>query len=152
MQVFMLVLASNQPEQFDWAINDRMDEIVYFDVPKLRERERMIRQYFDMYILQPSLDKKQRIRLADSIDYTAKCKEVAARTEGLSGRELSKIAIAWQTMAFSSEDGTLTEEMMDNVVNNAIEANKKKQEWRQHRLPDAHVNLPQLPSTSSSEK
>ncbi|KAM3185878.1 hypothetical protein ACTXT7_005502 [Hymenolepis weldensis] len=145
--MFMLVLASNQPEQFDWAINDRMDEIVYFDVPKLRERERMIRHYFDMYILQPSLDKKQRIRLADGIDYAAKCKEVAARTEGLSGRELSKVAIAWQTMAFSSENGTLTEEMMDNVVKNAVEANKKKQEWRQHRLPDAHVDLPQLPSS-----
>ncbi|VUZ52568.1 unnamed protein product [Hymenolepis diminuta] len=151
-QRFMLVLASNQPEQFDWAINDRMDEIVYFDVPKLRERERMIRHYFDMYILQPSLDKKQRIRLADGIDYAAKCKEVAARTEGLSGRELSKVAIAWQTMAFSSENGTLTEEMMDNVVKNAVEANKKKQEWRQYRLPDAHVDLPQLSSNSSSEK
>ncbi|VDL59109.1 unnamed protein product [Hymenolepis diminuta] len=150
--MFMLVLASNQPEQFDWAINDRMDEIVYFDVPKLRERERMIRHYFDMYILQPSLDKKQRIRLADGIDYAAKCKEVAARTEGLSGRELSKVAIAWQTMAFSSENGTLTEEMMDNVVKNAVEANKKKQEWRQYRLPDAHVDLPQLSSNSSSEK
>ena len=94
----MLVLASNQPEQFDWAINDRMDEIVYFDVPKLRERERMIRQYFDLYLLQPSMNKKQRIRLAENIDYAAKCTEVAARTEGLSGRELSKIAIAWQVI------------------------------------------------------
>lgn len=59
---------------------------------------------------------------------------------------------SFQTMAFSSENGTLTEEMMDNVVKNAVEANKKKQEWRQHRLPDAHVDLPQLPSNSSSEK
>ena len=25
---FMLVLASNQPEQLDWAINDRVDEMV----------------------------------------------------------------------------------------------------------------------------
>eukprot|EP00108_Taenia_solium_P001713 TsM_000767300 transcript=TsM_000767300 gene=TsM_000767300 len=135
-QKFMLVLASNQPEQFDWAINDRMDEIVYFDLPKQRERERLICQYFDLYLLQPSMDRKQRIHLAGDIDYTAKCKEVAARTEGLSGRELSKIAIAWQTAAFSSQDGTLNEEMMDSIVENAVAANKKKQEWRQHRLPD----------------
>ncbi|VDM33713.1 unnamed protein product [Hydatigera taeniaeformis] len=135
-QKFMLVLASNQPEQFDWAINDRMDEIVYFNLPKQRERERMIRQYFDLYLLQPSMDRKQRIHLADDIDYATKCKEVAARTEGLSGRELSKIAIAWQTAAFSSKDGTLNEEMMDNIVDNAVAANKKKQEWRQCRLPD----------------
>lgn len=26
---FMVVYASNQPEQFDWAINDRIDEMVY---------------------------------------------------------------------------------------------------------------------------
>jgi ATPase family AAA domain-containing protein 3A/B len=25
---FMLVLASNQPEQLDWAVNDRVDEMV----------------------------------------------------------------------------------------------------------------------------
>ncbi|KAA3674474.1 ATPase family AAA domain-containing protein 3A/B [Paragonimus westermani] len=93
---FMLVLASNQPEQFDWAINDRMDEIVQFDLPGLAERERLVRHYFDLYLLQPSLDKRQRIRLADDIDYTAECEEVARRTEGLSGREISKVAVAWQ--------------------------------------------------------
>ncbi|BHF72077.1 ATP binding [Sparganum proliferum] len=133
---FMLVLASNQPEQFDWAINDRMDELVYFDLPKEQERERMIRHYFDLFILQPSMDKRQRIKLADGIDYTAKCVGVAKRTPGLSGRELSKIAVAWQTAAYSSEDGTLTEAMMDTIVDNAVAANAKKRAWRQHRLPD----------------
>ncbi|KAF7246567.1 hypothetical protein EG68_09620 [Paragonimus skrjabini miyazakii] len=139
---FMLVLASNQPEQFDWAINDRMDEIVQFDLPGLAERERLVRHYFDLYLLQPSLDKRQRIRLADDIDYTAECEEVARRTEGLSGREISKVAIAWQaslhaayTAAYASEDGILTKAMMEAVVNSAIAANRKKREWRQHKLP-----------------
>lgn len=54
----MLVLASNQPEQLDWAINDRIDEMVEFDVPSLEERERMIRHYFDKFVLQPSADPK----------------------------------------------------------------------------------------------
>lgn len=30
---FMLIVASNQPEQFDWAINDRLDELVEFTLP-----------------------------------------------------------------------------------------------------------------------
>ncbi|KAF6780018.1 hypothetical protein AHF37_00515 [Paragonimus kellicotti] len=132
---FMLVLASNQPEQFDWAINDRMDEIVQFDLPGLAERERLVRHYFDLYLLQPSLDKRQRIRLADDIDYTAECEEVARRTEGLSGREISKVAVAWQTAAYASEDGILTKAMMESVVNSAIAANRKKREWRHHKLP-----------------
>ena len=128
----MLVLASNQPEQFDWAINDRMDELVYFDVPKKQERERMIRHYFDLFLLQPSMDKKQRIRLADGIDYAAKCGAVAARTDGLSGRELSKVAIAWQvsssalrsppTAAHSTEEVLAVETTPTTAVHQLISA------------------------------
>jgi SpoVK/Ycf46/Vps4 family AAA+-type ATPase len=55
---FMLVLASNQPEQFDWAINDRIDEMVEFDVPGEEERTRMVRQYFEKYVLQPAIEGK----------------------------------------------------------------------------------------------
>ncbi|VDP46889.1 unnamed protein product [Schistosoma curassoni] len=138
----MLVLASNQPEQFDWAINDRMDEIVQFTLPGLEERERLVRHYFDRFLLQPSLTKSHRIRLAENIDYAVKCAEIAKRTTGLSGREISKIAVGWQTAAYSSEDGVLTEGMMDAVVDSAIAANRQKQEWRHYRLPDAVDAVP----------
>ena len=50
----MLVLASNQPDQFDYAINDRVDEMVNFSLPGLEERKRMIYHYFDKYLLQTS--------------------------------------------------------------------------------------------------
>lgn len=56
---FMLVLASNQPEQFDWAINDRIDEMVNFDLPQLEERERLVRMYFDRHVLKPATEGKQ---------------------------------------------------------------------------------------------
>lgn len=56
---FMLVLASNQPEQFDWAINDRIDEIVNFALPGLEERERLVRLYFDRYVLEPATGGRQ---------------------------------------------------------------------------------------------
>ena len=55
----MLCLASNQPEQFDWAINDRLDEMVEFDIPSLDERRRMVRLYFDEYVLEPAADTKK---------------------------------------------------------------------------------------------
>ena len=56
---FMLVVASNQPEQFDWAINDRIDEMVEFDVPSLEERIRMVRHYFEKFVLEPSADSRR---------------------------------------------------------------------------------------------
>ncbi|KAE8592950.1 hypothetical protein XENTR_v10018924 [Xenopus tropicalis] len=92
---FMLVLASNQPEQFDWAINDRIDEIVHFDLPGLEERERLVRLYFDKYVLQPASEGKQRLKVAQ-FDYGKKCSDLAQLTEGMSGREISKLGVAWQ--------------------------------------------------------
>lgn len=53
---FMLVLASNTPEQFDWAVNDRLDEMVEFDLPGLEERERLIRLYFQKFVLEPATE------------------------------------------------------------------------------------------------
>lgn len=50
---FMLVLASNQPDQFDFAINDRLDDMVEFPLPSLVEREKMLRQYFTISVLLP---------------------------------------------------------------------------------------------------
>ena len=49
----MLVLASNQPDQFDWAINDRLDDMVNFNLPGPAERVRMLKLYFSLFILSP---------------------------------------------------------------------------------------------------
>jgi len=54
----MLVLASNTPEQFDWAVNDRLDEMVEFGLPGKEERERLIMLYFDKYVLTPASQSK----------------------------------------------------------------------------------------------
>lgn len=37
----------------------------------------------------------RRLKVAQ-FDYGAKCDEIAQRTEGLSGREISKLGVAWQ--------------------------------------------------------
>ena len=73
---FMLVLASNTPEQFDWAVNDRLDEMVEFTLPGLEERERLVRLYFDKFILQPAAEGKRRLKVAQ-FDYGALCSVIA---------------------------------------------------------------------------
>ncbi|XP_075893507.1 ATPase family AAA domain containing 3 [Nelusetta ayraudi] len=125
---FMLVLASNQPEQFDWAINDRIDEIVNFALPGPEERERLVRLYFDKYVLEPATVGRQRLKLAQ-FDYGKKCSEIAARADGMSGREISKLGVAWQAAAYSSEDGILTEAMIDARVDAAIKQHLQKMDW-----------------------
>lgn len=129
---FMLVLASNQPEQFDWAINDRLDEMVEFSLPTLEERERMVRQYFDIYVLNPASRRNSRMKLAE-FDYGKKCSAMAKLCEGLSGREISKLGVAWQAAAYASEDGVLTETMIDEKVNDAIIQHQKKVLWQKEQ-------------------
>ncbi|XP_068171375.1 ATPase family AAA domain containing 3 [Antennarius striatus] len=125
---FMLVLASNQPEQFDWAINDRIDEIVNFALPGPEERERLVRLYFDKYVLEPATGGRQRMKLAQ-FDYSKKCSEIAKGTDGMSGREISKLGVAWQAAAYSSEDGVLTETMIDARVDEAVKQHLQKMDW-----------------------
>ncbi|XP_056652011.1 ATPase family AAA domain-containing protein 3 [Monodelphis domestica] len=138
---FMLVLASNQPEQFDWAINDRIDEMVNFDLPQLAERERLVRMYFDKYVLKPATEGKQRLKLAQ-FDYGKKCSEVARLTEGMSGREISQLAVAWQALAYASEDGVLTEAMMDARVKDTIQQHQQKMEWLSTEGPEGSKGQP----------
>uniref|UniRef100_A0A8D3C866 ATPase family AAA domain containing 3A n=1 Tax=Scophthalmus maximus TaxID=52904 RepID=A0A8D3C866_SCOMX len=129
---FMLVLASNQPEQFDWAINDRIDEIVNFALPGPEERERLVRLYFDRYVLEPATGGSGKLitlmKLAQ-FDYGEKCSEIAKRTDGMSGREISKLGVAWQAAAYSSEDGVLTEAMIDARVDDAVKQHAQKMDW-----------------------
>lgn len=63
----MLVLASNTPEQFDWAVNDRLDEMVEFMLPGVEERERLVRLYFDKFVLEPATTGKRFVLFAGLI-------------------------------------------------------------------------------------
>ncbi|CAG2102221.1 unnamed protein product [Medioppia subpectinata] len=126
---FMLVLASNTPEQFDWAINDRLDELVAFELPELEERQRLVRLYFDQFVLQPAAQGKRRLKL-DKFDYNETCNKIAQLIDGLSGREISKLGVSWQASAYASHDGLLTEQMIMERVYDSIEQHKHKLEWQ----------------------
>ncbi|KXJ21276.1 ATPase family AAA domain-containing protein 3 [Exaiptasia diaphana] len=133
---FMMVLASNQPDQFDWAINDRIDELVEFGLPNTDERERLVRQYFEEYVLKPATSGSRAGRLkVDNFDFNTKCRQIAEDCEGMSGREIAKLAIAWQASAYGSKEGMLTEEIMDERVNEAVRQHKQKEDWRQAPAP-----------------
>nr|XP_050849958.1 ATPase family AAA domain-containing protein 3A homolog isoform X2 [Vespula vulgaris] len=126
---FMLVLASNTPEQFDWAVNDRLDEMVEFHLPGIEERERLVRLYFDKFVLHPAIEGNKRLKVAQ-FDYGALCSKMAKMTEGMSGRELAKLGVAWQAVAYASEDGVLTESMVVDRCVEAIKQHKQKVQWQ----------------------
>jgi ATPase family AAA domain-containing protein 3A/B len=125
-QKFMIVYASNQPEQFDWAINDRIDEMVEFKLPALEERLQMIVQYMDKYLLKPTGGSRPIVvqGVSESV-----IRHFAAETEGYSGREISKLAIAWQAAAYGTVDATLSADLMMQVLGETKSSKKQKQSW-----------------------
>ncbi|CAG9529831.1 unnamed protein product [Cercopithifilaria johnstoni] len=145
---FMLVVASNQPEQFDWAVNDRLDELVEFKLPGPVERERIILQYFDKYIAAPATSgsKKARLKLAN-FDWVQKCTDIAQKTDGMSGRQLSKLVIGWQAAAYASKDGVLTTEMIDRCTREMVDQHKQKIMW----LDKEQLSMTRLGQTAPKE-
>eukprot|EP00189_Rhodosorus_marinus_P001430 CAMPEP_0113967572 /NCGR_PEP_ID=MMETSP0011_2-20120614/9016_1 /TAXON_ID=101924 /ORGANISM="Rhodosorus marinus" /LENGTH=586 /DNA_ID=CAMNT_0000980493 /DNA_START=269 /DNA_END=2029 /DNA_ORIENTATION=- /assembly_acc=CAM_ASM_000156 len=125
---FMLVYASNQPEQFDWAANDRIDEIVTFDLPGREERLRMIKYYFKKYVEAAASGATTRIKL-DGIS-EEHFVEAAKRTEGFSGREIAKLGIAWQSAGYGTNEAKMTPDLYMMVLDAQVRQKLLKSEWR----------------------
>lgn len=133
---FMVVYASNQPEQFDDAVNDRIDELVPFELPEKEERLRMLDSYMNRYLLAaPERSRFGFLGLRRSaslkvVGMDAKLMEYAATaTAGFSGREISKLSIAWQAAAYGSEDCTFTPELMMEVLDAFLQQKAMKHSW-----------------------
>lgn len=131
---YMFVLSTNLPEQIDKAVEDRIDEEIEFEIPSLDERRRLVRLYFDKYVLEPASSGKRRGMKVDQFDYGGVCDKVADMLEGFSGRAISKLAVAWQADAFASADRLLTEEMLMKRVNKSIPRYMKRLERKNPKL------------------
>ena len=112
----MLVYASNAAEDFDWAINDRIDEMVRFSLPGTEERARMLRQYLDEYF--------QLQEVAD-----AKVEAAVRATEGFSGREIHKLVVAWKAAASAEAGGDLDEATRAEVLEAHVAQRAVKSGW-----------------------
>lgn len=51
---------------------------------------------------------------------------MAHMTEGMSGREIAKLGVAWQAAAYASEDGVLTKKMILDRVKDAVLQHRQK--------------------------
>lgn len=106
-------------------MTDRVDEAVEFALPTPAEREGLLALYFDKCILQTGKALPIRVDEGVSQDWAA----MAARLEGFSGRQISKLATAWQAAAHASVDNCITQEMMDQIVDSQLAQKQSKVRW-----------------------
>ena len=57
------------------------------------------------------------------------CTEVAAAAEGMSGREIAKLGVAWQAGGYASEEGIVTRDMIMEKVRDSQQQHKQKMSW-----------------------
>lgn len=145
---FMVVLATNAPQLLDEAIQDRIDEMVNFERPSSKERANILYHYLLKYC-QPSRSLNEKIKMwiqhpstlihgkktiniaeldGDYID------NIAERTEGFSGRELTKLVIAWHDAAFAKEEPILDKETVEKVLKHHLKQNETKEQWNESQV------------------
>jgi ATPase family AAA domain-containing protein 3A/B len=125
---FMMVYATNKPSQFDSAITDRTDAMVEFALPSGEERLKMINMYMKKYLSEPPSTWSKKVAVDEAIT-EVEIANVAKQTEGWSGREISKLAIAWQSAAYGTDGAKLSLETYKDVVVQQSAGKTMKDMW-----------------------
>jgi len=132
---FMLVFASNIPDQLDFAVTDRTDEAVEFTLPGAEERVKLVKLYFEKYIQRSGeggtmFRPSAKIKVDPSVNWDDKLAEIANKLEGFSGREISKVCVAMQAAAYGTASAALDAAMVDQVISDKLRDHQEKIKWR----------------------
>lgn len=114
-----VILATNVPFMLDRAVLDRMDEAFEFPVPAQPERLQMLRMFMEQYVRKPT-KRNWSIEVDEAINDTF-LEEIARKTDGLSGRQLSKLVLAFQSAVFGSGTRHLTLGLAQTVLSWRLE-------------------------------
>ena len=130
---FMMVLASNRPEDLDRAVLDRIDVSMYVGLPALKERESMVRLYCEKELVRVALDSQRRLWPFSKRMYVdEKCctalslDAVAMQCKGFSGREIAKLFISCRYTMVMAEKGFMTMKLFQESVQNKVLEHQKK--------------------------
>ena len=105
----MVVLATNCRDVLDRAVLDRMDEQFEFPRPGLEQRKQMLNMFMKEHIT-------DRMAVDPDVVDPKYIEEVAIKTEGFSGRQISKLVLAYQSAVYGSGAKGLTKGMADTVL------------------------------------
>jgi ATPase family AAA domain-containing protein 3A/B len=135
---FMMVLATNRPEDLDAAILDRIDVSLQISLPEEPERVELIRLYMNVHI-QSAVTASERKgiykllfgagtgkKVAEECTSDHVVKSMAKRTSGFSGREISKLFISAQYAMFLAPQQTLTWSILEQTLDSKVDEHRVK--------------------------
>ncbi|KAG7382028.1 ATPase AAA domaincontaining protein [Phytophthora pseudosyringae] len=138
---FMLVVATNRPEDLDTAVTDRIDDTLHFDLPEAKERVRLLQMYFNEYVAHlagpPASastgkpDKAAVSALPPVLDASVMA-QYGEMTTGMSGREIAKMMLYMQSIVYAQDEVVVTPKLVDRVVNEKVDEHKRKLELKNY--------------------
>lgn len=84
------------------------------------------------------------LTIDNSINLNELVKSLAGKTEGFTGREISKLIISMQASTLSSEDGVLTPKIVDSCLQSALFSHSQKRTWLSNYEKLTFENLPNV--------
>ncbi|RHY31210.1 hypothetical protein DYB32_003675 [Aphanomyces invadans] len=117
---FMLVIATNRPEDLDTAVTDRIDDALHFNLPEAAERLRLMRQYYhdaECVAKLPGGDDPKCETILDKYDKA---------TDGMSGREIAKMMLYMQNMAYAQDTVGVDAALVERVIQDKMDEHKRK--------------------------
>ena len=136
---FVLVLATNRASDLDEAVLDRTDEEIYVGLPDLPGRRTLVRLYYGIYLRRLAELSTSRLarmwrvirrlpaplKVEKGVDEEATFDKIADETRGFSGREIEKLFVAVQAVAYGS-DGVLDLDTFLSVVQHKLAEHRNK--------------------------
>jgi len=121
---FMLVLATNRPEDLDTAVLDRVDVSHFIGLPAPLQRTDLVKLYYKLHVPNKSSS-------ADMMTLSNEFSTILSeKLDGFSGREISKlfIAVKYAVMLAGSTGGDVNvKNIVDTVVEQKIREHLQKQ-------------------------
>ncbi|TYZ66526.1 hypothetical protein PybrP1_010190 [[Pythium] brassicae (nom. inval.)] len=143
---FMLVIATNRPEDLDTAVTDRIDDTLHFNLPEESERVRLLQMYFAEYVGHMEAtsngcngSKKSPAKPGEKatsvhpLSGRAAMKQYGGMTEGMSGREIAKMMLYLQSIVYAQDEVAVTPQLVDRVVREKVDEHKRKLELKRYK-------------------
>lgn len=132
---FMLVVATNRPEDLDAAVTDRIDDTLHFDLPETAERVRLLEMYFDEYVAPLAATKDsgaKAVEVQPTTQWVTRdvMKQYGAATTGMSGREIAKMLLYLQSVAYAQDELVVSAALVDRVVREKVGEHQRKLELK----------------------
>jgi MoxR-like ATPase len=134
---FMIILATNRMEDLDEAILSRMDHKVFIGPPAEKERGDIIASYLPQFFSKAEIS---------GFFNPSQIAKITKDTDGLTGRALFKLLNAISGKKATSDNGKLTQEMIDISVRDVMA--QEREVLKRRELKEKKAGIIQTPPTA----